>query len=180
MNERRRPGRRGRRPSPRRQAADPNSEVSPYRSTDEGESAETTTHVEPVDTPVNEAPTAPPMSNERAPDAAPSETAPPSQDPSPGDSEASPPQSQPQYNEQRFERHGGGHHSHRQEGDYQNNRNGRRHRRHRGRGRRGTIEPQAPPAPVVPDTETTGWFDPSRDGGFVRRDRKSTRLNSSH
>ena len=169
MNERRRPGRRGRRPSPRRQAADPNSEVSPYRNTDEGESAETTTHVDPVDTPVNEAPTAPPMSSERAPDAAPSEAAPPPQPPSAGDSEASPPPSQPQYNEQRFERHGGDRHSHRQEGDYQNNRNGRRHRRHRGRGRRGTVEPQAPPAPVVPDTETTGWFDPSRDGGFVRR-----------
>jgi transcription termination factor Rho len=24
-------------------------------------------------------------------------------------------------------------------------------------------------APVVPDGETTGWFDPQRDGGFVRR-----------
>ena len=31
------------------------------------------------------------------------------------------------------------------------------------------MEPQAPPAPVVPDSETMGWFDPSRDGGFIRR-----------
>jgi transcription termination factor Rho len=31
------------------------------------------------------------------------------------------------------------------------------------------MEPQAPPAPVVPDSETAGWFDPSRDGGFIRR-----------
>ena len=30
-------------------------------------------------------------------------------------------------------------------------------------------EPQAPPAPVIPDSETVGWFDPSRDGGFIRR-----------
>ena len=57
--------------------------------------------------------------------------------------------------------------------------NGRRGRRNRGRGRR---EPgQAPPdrvasggpaaAPValVATGETTGWFDPARDGGFIRR-----------
>jgi transcription termination factor Rho len=24
-------------------------------------------------------------------------------------------------------------------------------------------------APIVPDSETTGWYDPSRDGGFIRR-----------
>ncbi|HEU4995634.1 MAG TPA: transcription termination factor Rho [Gemmatimonadaceae bacterium] len=75
-------------------------------------------------------------------------------------------------------------------------RNGRRHRRHRGRGRRGggrgdggpgggtggggggagtfTGEQQAggaPHAPVVltPVGDTQGWFDPSRDGGFIRR-----------
>ena len=58
--------------------------------------------------------------------------------------------------------------------------NGRRGRRNRGRGRRepgqGPVERPvanggAPPAPValVPTGETTGWFDPARDGGFVRR-----------
>ena len=57
-------------------------------------------------------------------------------------------------------------------------RNGRRHRRNRGRGRsrdnRGdTREPreaQAPPGPVVltPSGDQTGWFDPQRDGGFLR------------
>jgi transcription termination factor Rho len=57
--------------------------------------------------------------------------------------------------------------------------NGRRGRRNRGRGRRepgqGPVERPTtggpPPAPValVPTGETTGWFDPARDGGFVRR-----------
>ncbi|CAN5840640.1 hypothetical protein BH11GEM1_BH11GEM1_11050 [soil metagenome] len=57
--------------------------------------------------------------------------------------------------------------------------NGRRGRRNRGRGRR---EPgQAPvervttggqpaaPVALVATGETTGWFDPARDGGFIRR-----------
>jgi transcription termination factor Rho len=55
---------------------------------------------------------------------------------------------------------------HDRQDDFQ--RNGRRNRRHRGRGRRGN-EPQLPPQPVVADSETFGWFDPSRDGGFIRR-----------
>ncbi len=48
-------------------------------------------------------------------------------------------------------------------------RNGRRHRRGRGRG--GPRREQAPAGPVtvVPTTEVRGWFDPSRDGGFIRR-----------
>ncbi len=46
-------------------------------------------------------------------------------------------------------------------------RNGRRHRRHRGRARR-TGEQHLPPAPVTPDSEAIGWFEPSRDGGFIR------------
>src|SRR5688572_9297907 len=66
-------------------------------------------------------------------------------------------------------------------------RNGRRHRRHRGRGRRGGTpaggggsgggggavaeQQQAAHAPIVltPVGDTQGWFDPSRDGGFIRR-----------
>jgi transcription termination factor Rho len=58
--------------------------------------------------------------------------------------------------------------------------NGRRGRRNRGRGRREPGQVQAerapvtagpPPAPValVATGETIGWFDPSRDGGFIRR-----------
>jgi transcription termination factor Rho len=52
--------------------------------------------------------------------------------------------------------------------DFHNNRNGRRHRRHRGRGRR-EFQQQTPPQPVVADSETVGWFEPSREGGFIRR-----------
>jgi transcription termination factor Rho len=52
--------------------------------------------------------------------------------------------------------------------DFHNNRNGRRHRRHRGRGRR-EFQQQTPPQPVVADSETVGWFEPSREGWFIRR-----------
>ena len=61
--------------------------------------------------------------------------------------------------------------------------NGRRGRRNRGRGRQqggGPVgdRPQqggSPPAPVqlVPTGETKGWFDPARDGGFIRRPQAS-------
>jgi transcription termination factor Rho len=59
--------------------------------------------------------------------------------------------------------------------------NGRRGRRNRGRGRQQGGAPNGgpgverqqsgPPVPVqiVPTGETKGWFDPSRDGGFIRR-----------
>ena len=64
-----------------------------------------------------------------------------------------------------------------------NDRNGRRHRRNRGRGRSrdgrdpraenrsDSRETQMPPAPAVltPAGDLRGWFDPQRDGGFVRR-----------
>jgi transcription termination factor Rho len=71
-----------------------------------------------------------------------------------------------------------------------NRHNGRRGRNQRGRGRQrpqsgprggggggggggsgGGAEQasRAPVAPVVPDGETTGWFDPQREGGFIRR-----------
>ena len=63
----------------------------------------------------------------------------------------------------------------------QQGQNGRRGRRNRGRGRREPGQVQAeraptnvggpPPAPMalVATGETTGWFDPARDGGFIRR-----------
>ena len=71
----------------------------------------------------------------------------------------------------------------RHSGERDNNRhNGRRGRNQRGRGRQRQPQQQqnapraeqaqrdrAPVAPVVPDGETTGWFDPQREGGFVRR-----------
>jgi len=48
-------------------------------------------------------------------------------------------------------------------------------RRNRGRGQRREQQPQhpqqtsGPPVPVVADSDTAGWFDPARDGGFIRR-----------
>jgi transcription termination factor Rho len=68
--------------------------------------------------------------------------------------------------------------------DRHNRNNGRRGRHNqRGRGRpqqqhqqqQGDGQPRrdqqqrGPVAPVVPDSETIGWYDPQRDGGFVRR-----------
>jgi transcription termination factor Rho len=56
--------------------------------------------------------------------------------------------------------------------------NGRRNQRNpRGRGRNRPQQqqqqrdqpPRQPMAPIVPDGETTGWYDPQRDGGFIRR-----------
>ena len=176
MNERRRPGRRGRRPSPRRQAADPNTESSPYRNADEGEAPEATTHVEPAENPASSAPPEVVTNGDRTPEAPVADNGPP---PAVEGGESSPPA--PSHSNHRHEHHErGGQHFHRNEGgrnegsrneggDYQHSRNGRRHRRHRGRGRRGGNEPQLPPTPVVADSETVGWFDPSRDGGFVRR-----------
>jgi len=51
---------------------------------------------------------------------------------------------------------------------------GRRGRRHRGRNRGTEQAPQngsvgAPTQPIVVDGDTTGWYDPSRDAGFIRR-----------
>lgn len=48
---------------------------------------------------------------------------------------------------------------------------GRRGRRNRGRGPRRGGEPQerGPILPVVADSETQGWFDLGRDGGYIRR-----------
>ncbi len=56
--------------------------------------------------------------------------------------------------------------------------NGRRNQRNpRGRGRNNRPPqqqqrdqgPRQPMAPIVPDSETTGWYDPQREGGFIRR-----------
>ncbi|HXE60136.1 MAG TPA: transcription termination factor Rho [Gemmatimonadaceae bacterium] len=65
---------------------------------------------------------------------------------------------------------GGQQHQAPRDGRFPNN-NGRRGRRGRGRG---TPRPEhhnngAPPPPIVADGTVTGWFDSSREGGFVRR-----------
>ncbi|MDP9279464.1 MAG: transcription termination factor Rho [Gemmatimonadota bacterium] len=86
-----------------------------------------------------------------------------------------------------------GNQPHRHPGDRDHRQNGRRSRNQRGRGRQrqqngprgggggqggqggqgggggGEQASRAPVAPVVPDGETTGWFDPQREGGFIRR-----------
>jgi transcription termination factor Rho len=59
-------------------------------------------------------------------------------------------------------------------GPRQHEQNGRRGRRNRGRGRQGPPNGErqggAPPnVPLVATGETKGWFDPARDGGFIRR-----------
>lgn len=83
---------------------------------------------------------------------------------------------------------GGGQHQGGQQREREHRHNGRRGRNQRGRGRQrggggggqgqqnGPRNEQqqgggqrAPMAPVVPDGETTGWFDPQREGGFIRR-----------
>ena len=82
-----------------------------------------------------------------------------------------------------------------QQGQRPDRRNGRRHRRGRGRGGRGDQMQggqggqggggnqqnynqgggqqqqyqQQPPQPIVVTSEVRGWFEPSRDGGYVRR-----------
>lgn len=66
----------------------------------------------------------------------------------------------------------GGQGGQRHEGSYppREHRNGRRRRRGRDRGgRRDHQQQQQAPAAIVASGETKGWFEPSRDGGFVRR-----------
>jgi transcription termination factor Rho len=181
MNERRRPPRRGRGPRPSdRSTSDIPGEDNPYR---EGP-------VEALDAPVVERPARParparavdtPVASESPAGTEPaaSSTAPaaPAAPAAPrGDAGYAGPQGDGQPRGPRD----------------QAGQNGRRGRRNRGRGRRepGERAPgergpsergpsgerpersqqgSAPPVQLVPTGETTGWFDPARDGGFVRR-----------
>jgi len=110
-----------------------------------------------------------------------------------GNDAGAPPQSQQQsFDQQNNRGGGGGGQQHQGGGGQQRERdhrhNGRRGRNQRGRrqrggggqpnGPRGDQQQQgggqrAPLAPVVPDGETTGWFDPQREGGFIRRSANS-------
>ncbi|MDO8501529.1 MAG: transcription termination factor Rho [Gemmatimonadaceae bacterium] len=84
----------------------------------------------------------------------------------------------PQYSNQNQQRrdYGGPQGGNRQQNDRgDNRRDGRRNQRNqRGRGR-STNRPQRdqtprqPMAPIIPDGETTGWYEASREGGFIRR-----------
>ena len=77
-----------------------------------------------------------------------------------------------------------------QQGGHRGGRRGRRNRRGRQRGEgqpqqpqggggnhAGTTDrqpaPSGPPPVIIPDSTTTGWFDPSREAGFIRRDSNS-------
>ena len=73
---------------------------------------------------------------------------------------------------------GNGQHSHGQgQSGHRGGRRGRRNRRGRHRGGNeqpsggggGQSQPVGPPPVIVPDGTTEGWFDPSREAGFVRR-----------
>jgi transcription termination factor Rho len=174
MTERRRPHRRGRGPRPYGRNAAEQGEPNPYRDTGpdappDGGDNDNTEAPPPAIASIatDDAPVAPPPP---APDA-PGDSREPADPRSPGDQA-----DRPQQREHRQHRH---HRDHREpRGDnggrpqhQQFNGNGRRNRRNRGRGRqRGDQQQQQqPPTPVVADSETLGWFDPSRDGGFIRR-----------
>jgi transcription termination factor Rho len=157
MNERRRPGRRGRRPFHRRRQFDAGSESSPYRDTAPEGRADA-----PPDYPMSDLEAGggePPGGSEAPPQDAGSDGAAPPRENDGRPVSDSAPAGPPRFDFARQESGGAEFHQHR---------NGRRSRRHRGRGRRGQ-EPQVPQQPVVADSETLGWFDPSREGGFIRR-----------
>ncbi len=162
MNERRRPPRRGRGPrSGAPVSTDQPGEDNPYR---EG----------PTDGDTAPPAESAPRVTEPAAPAANNEVAPPPVSPQPpatnGDAPfAAAPVATPQ-RDQRDQRGPRGPHE----------QNGRRGRRNRGRGRQqqmagGERPQQNPSAPVqlVPTGETKGWFDPARDGGFIRRPQAS-------
>jgi transcription termination factor Rho len=166
MNERRRPPRRGRGTRPyNRTAADQAGEDNPYRDSDaaNGPGAETGGAAAPEE----RAPRAPRAAEPAEPAAQDAGPAPegtgaaatgaplvrPEGAPVPGPREPREPRGAPEQN-------------------------GRRGRRNRGRGRQGAAgtpgaerppQSQGAPAAIVPTGEATGWFDPSRDGGFVRK-----------
>jgi len=161
MNERRRPPRRGRGPRSTARPVLESGEPNPYRegpteTVDLSEDREPQREIAAEPESVAPPPQAPDPTNapERTPPpaaAAPAAPAPPSDAPY-----ARPPR----------------------EGGFQERQNGRRGRRNRGRGRRdpgqGAMQGDRPqggggPVQLVATGETTGWFDPARDGGFIRR-----------
>jgi len=189
MTERRRPHRRGGR-GPRsynRTAAESNGEPNPYRDgatetpVDEGDPIDNanapppTISVATEDAPAASPPPPPPPSPAAAPPSAESSSETREQEQRPPREDRGPDQRPPRehrehrhhHRDQRGDRNenGSGGRQHNQ----QFNGNGRRSRRNRGRGRQRDHQQHQPPTPVVADSETQGWFDPSRDGGFIRR-----------
>ena len=114
--------------------------------------------------------------NDEGTPSSPVDTPPPPAEPAEG---MAPP---PAYNNQHQPRNNqyGGQQGGNRQNDRDNNRRDRgRNRNQRGRGRNTNRNqqqqqqreqpPRQPMAPVVADSESTGWYDPSRDGGFIRR-----------
>ena len=105
-------------------------------------------------------------------DEAPASTASPVDTPPPAAPRESGDASAPQYNQGQQRQHYGNQQGGNRDGR-DNRRDGRRNRNQRGRGRNNRPQrdqaPRQPMAPVVPDSETMGWYEASRDGGFVRR-----------
>jgi transcription termination factor Rho len=174
MNERRRPHRRGRGPRPIGRQQQESGEPNPYRdSSDEGIGAETTTtglsQGPPPDAgeSASGSETPPPAPREPADDATGFASGPSEAPPGPALSEPAAPRQDGGYqqNPHRNQRD-----NHQHNGRRQHQQQGGGGRRNRGRGpRREHVVPQGPPAPITPEGETTGWFDSSRDGGFIRR-----------
>ena len=186
MTERRRPHRRGGR-GPRsydRTTAESNGEPNPYRdgaAETPVDGGDPTDNAPPpiVSIATDDAPAAPPPPPSASPAAAPpsaessSETR--EQEQRPPREDRGPDQRPPRehrdhrhhHREQRSDRNENG--AAGRQNNQQFNGNGRRNRRNRGRGRQREHQPQQPPTPIVADSETQGWFDSSRDGGFVRR-----------
>jgi len=103
---------------------------------------------------------APEPAHDAVPNAPPSNT-PPASSPAPGFTGGSSPA---------VNQGGGGGQQHQGQRDGRFPNNGRRGRRGRGRGGpRPEHHNGGPPQPVVADGTVTGWFDSSREGGFVRR-----------
>jgi transcription termination factor Rho len=194
MTERRRPFRRGRRSRPPgNQPLSPESygDVDPYLepmdpSTPPPDAADIPDARDNMTSPAlpSPAPAATPAPESSAPTNSESNSAPPSPPAANGTNATANAQQQQQYNPQS----GGGQqqrdgNQNRHPGERDHRHNGRRGRNQRGRGRqrqpgqqqqggpRGEQQQRdrAPAAPVVPDSETTGWFDPQREGGFIRR-----------
>jgi transcription termination factor Rho len=159
MPERRRPHRRGRRPYKRQANAEPQTEPNPYRDGDPenfdtggGDDGGDGNRESPTRS--SSADDAPGETHGEAPTAEPGNAAADG-----GGSEAGTAPSQ--------EGSSSGRQDYPQRHDDFSNRNGRRHRRHRGRGRRD--QPQVPQQPIIADSESRGWYDVSREGGFIRR-----------
>jgi transcription termination factor Rho len=118
------------------------------------------------------------MNGEGNPSAAAPVDMPPAESPPSGGPDQADGGTPPQYSNTQQQRQQYGGQGGNRQGDRDNNRrDGRRNNRNqRGRGRNNNTNrpprdqaPRQPIGPIVPDGETTGWYDMARDGGYIRR-----------